>query len=203
MCVFSPPSPPKDNSAELARQREDKRVADIRAGRGSIDEAFARFDDPYFAGVTDDYQDFYFPQVDQQYQDARRKLTLGLARSGNLNAGAGARQIGDLTEKYNTQRQGFASRALDDTNRYRQQIDAAKGDLFQQNAAAADPAAIAVDAASRAGTFAAPPSASPIGALFNDFLSTSLPIGVAAEARGLPGFRTGLFKPSKSETIVN
>lgn len=203
MCVFSAPKPPKDNSAEIARQREEERQQRIREGREKIDAAFSRYDDPYFEGVQRDYQNFYLPQVDDQYRRTREKLVLGQARTGNLNSGAGARKIGDLTESYQKQRASYANQALDLAHQYRQGILDTKDELYSQNRSAADPASIAVDAASRAGALATPPSASPIGAVFNDFLNSAA-LGVAAERKGFPGFQTGLFKPdpNNSQQIV-
>ena len=84
MCIFGAAKPAQDNSAELARKKEEERQARITEGRTKIDEAFSRFDDPYFTGVRKTYQDYYLPDVDQQYRDARKQTTLAQARSGNL-----------------------------------------------------------------------------------------------------------------------
>lgn len=199
MCMFSAPAIPRDNSAELARQREAQRQARISEGREKIDEAFSRFDDPFFAGVQKDFEDFSFPEIDDQFNTARRKVTLGLARSGNLNSGSGARTLGDLNERLQTERVNAANSALDQTQQFRQQIEGAKNDLFAQNITAADPASIAAQAASRAGTFAVAPAPSPIGQLFVDFINTAA-TGVAAERNGFRGFNTGLFSP-KSDAV--
>lgn len=202
MC-FSSSKPPADNSAELARQREDARVARIREGRANIDQAFAPYDDPFFQGVAKTYSDFYLPQVDDQYKDTRRKLTLNLARSGNLNASAGAGQIGKLTEAYNLQRSAFANRAQDEARTYRGQIEDARNNLYQQNQSAADPSAIAVQAASRAAGFAAPPSPSPLGALFTSLLNSSANF-VAADKTGRNNTGLSLFgTPKNAQTIVS
>lgn len=200
MCIFSAPSPPKDNSAELARQREEERQARIDEGRGEIDEAFKPFDDTYFSGVEKTYSDYYTPQIDDQYADARKKLVLALSRTGNLNAGAGAQQLGSLKQKYDTQSTAYANQARDQANEYRGKIENEKSDLYAQNRSAADPAAIAVDAASRAGTLSTAPSASPIGALFSDVLS-NIATGIAAERQGYRGLNTGLFSPKKGESV--
>lgn len=203
MCIFSAPSMPKDNSAEIARQREEARQADIRAGRENIDSAFSRFDDPFYNNIQTTYQDYFFPQVDQQFADTSKKLKLRLAGAGNLNSGAGAQQIGKLTQQYDLQRADLANKALDAANSYRTRVEGERGDLYNLNASSADPASIAVQAASRAGPLLTPPSPSPIGSLFADFLNNAA-IGVAAESKGYPGFRTGLFDSSKSaQRIVN
>ena len=50
MCM-SAPKIPKDNSAELARQREVERAGKVTAGRAAIDEQFLPFNDSYFSGI--------------------------------------------------------------------------------------------------------------------------------------------------------
>jgi len=204
MCVFSAPSIPKDNSAELARQREAERQRKIDEGRASIDKAFAPYDDGYFTGVQKTYSDFYLPQVDDQYRDAREKLTLALSGTGNLTSGAGAKQLGKLQSKYDTQRTSYANRAYDLANDYRSKVDNEKNELYAQNRASADPAAVGVEAASRAGSLSAAPSASPIGGLFSDVLN-NVATGIRAEREGYRGFNTGLFerKTGDSQRIVH
>jgi hypothetical protein len=191
------PKPPKDNSAELARRQEEKRQADILAGRGKIDEAFAGFNDPFYSGIEKAYGEYYFPQLDRQFQDANEKLKLKLASAGLLNSGKGAELLGDLQETYGIQRGQIASGAIDRRNQVRGDVERAREDLFALNQSAADPAAIAVQAQSRAGSLQAPRGYDPIGNAFADFIG-NLAIPVAAERRGYPGTGTGIFAPKGS-----
>lgn len=204
MCMFSAPKPVQDNSAQIAAAREAQRQADIAAGRSRIDEAFTQFDDPYYQGIQTAYLDNYNPQIEGQYNDAMRKLKLSLARTGNLNAGAGARKIGDLTEAYQTQRGAIAGQALDAMNKQRSAIEGARTELYSQNNQAADPAAAAASAAARVGSLAAPQGYSPLGDLFASVINNAA-TNVRAEGAGLPGYRTGLFTPPKGgyAQIVN
>lgn len=192
MC--GPQKPPKDNSAELARQQEEKRQANIMTGRGKIDEAFGGFNDPFYSGIEKAYTDFYNPQLDRQYQDATEKVKLKLASAGILNSGAGAEALGDLTEQYATQRGQVASGALDRRNQVRGDVERAREDLFALNQSAADPDAIGVQAQSRAGALQAPRGYDPIGNAFADFIG-NLAIPIAAEKRGYAGTGTGVFAP--------
>lgn len=197
MCVFSAPKPPVDNSAALAQQREAARQADIREGRTKIDDAFSRFDDPFFDNIRTSHEDFLFPQIDQQYADATRRLKLKLAGAGTLNSGAGAQNLGRLTENFNLQRTGIANQAFDASNRHRQLVENERSDLYNLNTSSADPAAIAVQAASRAGPLLTPPSASPISNVFADFIN-NLSFGLQARNKDFSGLTSGLFKPDKS-----
>src|SRR3546814_21199857 len=87
---------PKDNAAEIARQQEEARQQRIRDGQSAIDTNFAQFNDPYFDDYRQDYMAYYQPQLDRQYQNARRKSVLGLHRTGNLSSSRSAeRRVGN------------------------------------------------------------------------------------------------------------
>src|SRR4030095_9289122 len=91
---------PKDNSAQLARQAEIERQGKIKEGRVAIDKQFTGFGPDYYRKVSDNYSGFYVPQLNEQFDKARKALTFNLSRSGNLNASAGARSLGDLRKAY-------------------------------------------------------------------------------------------------------
>src|SRR3546814_8539380 len=100
MCIGG--KTPKDNSAEIARQQEEARQQRIRDGQSAIDTNFAQFNDPYFDDYRQDYMAYYQPQLDRQYQNARRKSVLGLHSTGNLSSSAGAGKLGDLRSEEHT-----------------------------------------------------------------------------------------------------
>src|SRR3546814_8372533 len=135
---------------------------------------------------------YYQPQLDRQYQNARRKSVLGLHRTGNLSSSAGAGKLGDLTRAYNDNRTLLANNALSAVNDLRGRIEASRNDLYGQNRAAADPSAAASQAAAQVGFLGTPPAFSPLGQLFGNFTNMAT-TGLAAERAGYPGFNTGLF----------
>ena len=192
MCLPKPPKPPRDNSAEIARKKEEERKAKIALGRTAIDDQFAQFDDDYFDAISTGYMDFYQPQLTKQFDDARRKSILSLAGVGNLNTSAGARSLGNLQELYENNRALLGDSGIGAANRARRDIEAARSDLYAQNRAAADPSAAASSAMSRAGTLTAPMVYEPLGNVFASFIS-DLGTGLRAERAGYPGFKTGLF----------
>jgi len=196
MCLPSA-SVPKDNSAEIARQEEAARQARITEGEAKIGEAFGQFDDPFYASREKSYTDYYFPQLEEQYNDARRKLVLSLAGSGNLNSGSGAGEMADLTKAFETQRSTTAGSALDFGNTTRSNVEAARQELIAQNRAAADPSAAASSAMARAGVLTPLPAFSPLGDIFASLISSAA-IPLAAESKGYPGFKTGLFSADSS-----
>lgn len=199
MCVGG--KAPKDNSAEIARQQEEARQQRIRDGQSAIDTNFAQFNDPYFDNYRQEYMAYYQPQLDRQFQDAKRKAVLGLHRTGNLSSSAGAGKLGELTRAYNDNRTMLANNALSAVNDLRGRIEESRNNLYSQNRSAADPSAAASQAAAQAGYLGAPPTFSPLGQLFGNFTNMAM-TGLAAERAGYPGFNTGLFNNSGSGRVV-
>lgn len=161
----------KDNSAEIARQEEAKRQARIAQGQQGIDQAFAGFDDPFYSGYQTQYLDYYNPQLNDQYSDAVKRLTLQLAQTGNLTGSAGAQQLSDLKKFYDTQKLSLTNQALDATNQLRGNIDQRKSQLYADNRAAADPGSAASAAASAAQYLQPTAPTSPLANVFADFFS--------------------------------
>lgn len=189
-------APPKDNSAELARQQEAARQGRITQGRAAIDKAFAGFDDPYYAKVASDYTSYYTPQLTRKYQDAMRAMTTQLASQGNLTSSAGAEKLGELRRSFGENEASISNAATDAANNLRSQVSAQKSNLYQTNNAAADPSQAASLAGSAAGAIAPAPY-TPLGDVFASFLKTANN-AAAQEAAGFPGWRTGLFNTSTS-----
>jgi hypothetical protein len=194
-------SPPKDNSAEIARQQEAERQDRINAGRAKIDETFGQFNEPFFDERQKSYTGYFMPQLDDQYHDTRRKAVLSLARTGNLNSGSGARQLGDLQEQYELNRGAIADKSLDFGNQARTSVENARQDLYTTNRASADPSGAAASALSRAGTLTTAPAFSPLGNVFADFIN-NISRGVKFEREGLRGLNTGLF-PADKRSVTN
>lgn len=184
---------PKDNSAAIAAQQERERQDAINSGISRVDKTFGGFNDSYFDTIKQDALDFYMPQLDDQYKDARRKTVLYLDKKGNLNSSAGIRKLRELDEARNTHQQTIADRALSIAQDQRGRIESAKSDLYSQIYAGADPAGAGATAASRAASLQAPPQFGPLGDLFTNFTNFAAN-GITAEKYGYPGFNTGLFQ---------
>jgi hypothetical protein len=164
-------SPPRDNSAEIARQQEAERQARIAEGQVKIDEQFVGFNDDFYNDYQTKYNDFYYPQVDDQYTDARKRLTLDLARTGNLTSSSGANKMGDLQEYYNDQRTGITNKGLNSLNEIRANIDSTKTQLYNDNRSAADPGSAAAAAASAASNLQPGVPDSPLANAFTSFFN--------------------------------
>lgn len=200
------PSAPKDNSAQIAREREDQRQRDIEAGTAQVNDIFDQFDDDYFGGIQSAHSDYYMPQLQDQYERARRKLVLQLGGAGTLASSAGARQLGELDKRYQTQRADYANQGVSLAEQYRGDVERNRAEVLNQLNASANPSAAAATASARAQSLMAPPTFSPIGNLFTD-LVTQAGTGLAAERAGHRGYNTGLFSGggiggSGSQTIT-
>lgn len=188
------PKPPRDNSAELARQQEQQRQARITQGQQAIDDAFKGFDDSYFNDYRQDYLDYYNPQVDEKYGNARRDLRYNTARAGILDSTGGFRLFGDLSKAYDDQRRAVASNADQATNEQRTNVEQNKSDLYSQNTASADPSLAAISAAGRAGSLQTTPAYSPVGDLFSGLTNAGASY-IAGRNKGLPAGYDRLFQP--------
>lgn len=181
MCM---PKAPKDNSAALARAEEDKRQTRIAQGQQGIDQQFAQFDEPFFKGYQDQYMGYYTPQVDDQYKDAVKRLTLQLAQTGNLTGSTGAKQLSDLQKTYDTQKMAITNNARNAVQGLRGTIDTKKSQLYADNRASADPGASSAAASSAAQYLQPAAPSSPLANVFGDFFSNLGNIAAIKQVRG-------------------
>ncbi len=196
MCLDWFSSAPEDNSAEIARQQEAARQARIDSGLTQIEDVFSKFDDGYYGGVSQSYLDFYNPQLEDQYDDARRGLTLSLARTGNLNSSSGARKIGELTELFNKNQAQIGNQAVDVGHQARGSVESSRDELTNQLYASANPESAVDSALSRADFLSRPQVYSPLADAFGSFVDT-VATGMLAEKQGYRGFNSGLFNLPK------
>lgn len=168
MCTSKPK---KDNSAQLAQQQEAQRQARIAQGQTAIDQAFGGFDDNFYNKYQTDYTGYYTPQLDDQYTDATKKLTLQLAQTGNLTGSTGATQLSKLKQHYDTQKLAMTNQALDAVNQLRGSIDQRKSQIYADNRASADPGNAASAAASAVQALQPTAPTSPLANVFGDFFA--------------------------------
>lgn len=195
MCLGG--SPPKDNSAEIARQQADDREAKINQGKSSIDQAFNVFDPAYYSKYTKAFTDNYNPEVDRQFGVARQGVRYDTARKGTTDSTAGIKEFGDLTREYGVQKQNIASQAIDATNKLRSDVEGQKNTLYAQNTASADPALSSIQALSSAGALGQPAQYSPLGNLFAGAINGGSAY-LAGNNNKLPTGYSSLFTPGST-----
>lgn len=180
--------PKTDNSAEIARREEAARQARIAQGQEAIDNSFTNFNDDFFNQYQTDYTNYYNPQLDDQFQDANKRLTLQLAQSGNLTGSVGATQLADLQKFYDQQKLQITGNATTAQNDLRSSIDNRKSQLYADNRASADPGNAASAAASAAQALQPGPLSSPLANVFGDFFGN---LGTTAAVRNQTQFGEG------------
>jgi hypothetical protein len=163
--------PPRDNSAEIARQQEADRQARIAQGQSAIDQQFANYNDNFYNDYQKKNTDYYDPQLNDQFTDANKRLILQLAQTGNLNAKVGIDQQAELKKFYDRQKLAVTNNALEATNKLRSTIDGKKSQLYADNRASADPASAGAAAASAAQYVQPTAPSSPLANVFGDFFS--------------------------------
>ncbi len=154
--------------AEAARKREEERQARIKTGLTSIDNTFAGFDDDFYSGRKSAFLDFYQPQIEDQFTDAKKQLTFGLARNGILNSTMAADSAGKLSKDYATNWASIVSKADADVNALKSGVANEKSALTAQLNATADADRVTNDALGRTQMlFETRPDYNPLGDIFS------------------------------------
>jgi hypothetical protein len=164
---------------QAMRKQEEERQANIRAGQGKIDEAFAQFDQPYYDKYKTDYTGFYTPQVENQYGIARDKLIATLAGKGTLDSTVGANKFAQLDKTRADTETDIGNQAADASNDLKKRVEDTKSNLYSINQSAADPAGASARAIGEASAIVAPRALSPLG---NVFASVLAPLGAYNKA---------------------
>lgn len=194
-------SPGDGGAAEAARREEEARQARIREGQALIEQAFRPFTDDYFGGIQQSYADYYMPQLQKQYEDARRRLTLQLAATGNLTGSAGARQLGDLQRHFAEQQALIGNQALAAANDARARVEAARQDLLGINRSSADPSGVNAALTARVEQLQAPPVYSPLADVFANLINQGAN-QIAANAQGYRREGVNVFGPNSGSGAV-
>lgn len=203
MCLFS--ASDGDGGAAAARAAEEARQARIRQGTTDVNKTFAGFDDSFYKGITDAYTGYYLPQLEKQYQDARKALVLRLGQQGILNSSPGIKYLQDIDTEAANQRGLIGDQAVSAAAKARGDVEDARAQLLAQLSASADPTAVAVSAAERAKALSAPPAFDPMVNLFTNFagIADSQIRGSAARAGAAQPFSPGdTARRRKSEMVV-
>lgn len=169
---------------EVARQNR------IRAGMGSIDQAFSGFNDDFFAKRAHDYGLYAMPQVERQAQEQRDNLIYALSRTGNLDSSAAIKRSGDLTRAEDEARIGVANEGLNQANNLRSQVENTRGNVVAELNATGDNSAASAAALRDVQNLNQPAGFSPLGNLFASFANTLGTIGSNAN-NGYGGFAGG------------
>jgi hypothetical protein len=186
-----------NREAQLAREAEQKRQAEIRLGTRQIDRRFEQFDEDFFKGRETAFTDFAMPQLDDQREDAGDDLSFFLARSGLADSNVRADKGSELEKLFELERQGIVDQGRQAGTEARDAVEGARTDLVSLLQTTGDARGAAEAAQARAASLSRTPAYSPVGQLFTDFtagLGTQAQFERAAAYGGpKPRYDTGLF----------
>lgn len=171
---------------EAMLQAEEQRQQRIRDAVTKIGQVFGAYDDDYYGGIKKDYLNYATPQLDDQYNQARRQLILSLKGGPGTASSYGAKSMADLKRRYYTQRAGLQENALSFADQVRSNISKAKQGLTDQARTGSGIDKIGEMAAREAQNAATPPSYDPIADVFSAFTGT-VANDAAARAGGYRG----------------
>lgn len=170
MCFSSAPS--NDNSALQQQQQQAaataaSQQAAINQGEGNIQSVFSGYTPSYYTGLSDDYSDYYTPQVQQQDTQAAQKLLYSQANQGITNS-SGAQYEDQLLNQENAQDlQNVQSNAQSYANGAKQQVGNLENNLTQQLNTSYDPSQITPSALNQL-NIQSVSSMTPLTGLFSD-----------------------------------
>lgn len=193
-----------EQQAAEARRREEERQARIAAEVGQINEQFAGYDDNFYSGISQNYLDHYLPDLNRQFEDARRSTVL--AAPGGTAGSAYSKSFENLFEEKNRQEAALRDRAEATAQEHRSNVLRNKASLIQQAEAAGGSGTAATQAAALAQNLRNPQPYSPLGDLFQRYTANLANMNLARQyGYGKNDNRTGITfanRPSDSVTMV-
>jgi len=156
--------------AQQARDEENLRQQRINQGRELIDRQFDLFkkDPAFFDRYQYAIKDYYRPQINRQYSDAKRNTTFQLADAGTLRSTAAADVTADLARQNDNNIMAMNAKADSAVGDLRNRIEQQKDTAFNQLMSTEDPQMAATSALNGiANIQLAKPDLSPLANLFS------------------------------------
>jgi hypothetical protein len=155
--------------AQQAADKEAARQARLNTGTQQINDIFsnANFNQPFYNKYTNAILNYQMPQLQDQYTQAKNKLTYDLARSGTLDSTAAGYAQGLLAKQNLNEQASITAGADQQTAALRNQILGEKQTAINQLYSTEDPSIAANTASSMvAQNQITQPNLNPLGAIF-------------------------------------
>lgn len=172
MCMGGPSggsSGAADAQAQAASD-EAAREGRINTGMSQINNMFSSYDDSYYGNLGTQYSNYFTPQVDSQYSDAKNKLLYAQANQGTVGSSAAQFANDQLAKEYAQDQTNVASGANDYENSAKADVAGVRSNLVAQLQSSADPSSITPDALNQIQVENVN-SMTPLTGLFNDLTS--------------------------------
>jgi hypothetical protein len=154
----------KDDGSKELRRQEAERQAQIAAGTRSVNDAFGSFTDDYYGGIEKSYLDYYAPQLQQQFDEARKEIILK-SPGGTANSGF-AKRMAELEQQYQQELGAIRGRAVDTSRSRRAEVEQNRSNLLSQVNTGLKAASAAQLAAEQAKYLSQPAAFSPLADIF-------------------------------------
>jgi len=183
------------------RTAEGTRQRNIESAVDRINATFAGYDEPYFQRVGQDVTAAQTPQLEGQFETARRNLLSQLSRGPGVTSSAGIRSLSDLTEKFLGGQTTIAQQAEEAQRKARESISGLQRSFTEQARGGADIGGERVAEELRLAT--QPPEFNPLADIFQEGAGLAA-TDIRARKQGFKGlpltFNAGA--DSSSGTIV-
>lgn len=121
-------------AADEARAKEDARAQRLDTGVKAINAQFdnGNFNDAFYDKYRNAQLDYYMPELDKQFGQAKDQLVYAHARSGTLNSSMANQNNADLVQQNDLNKANIFSKADAATGQLRQSVQAQKSALLNQ-----------------------------------------------------------------------
>lgn len=168
-----------NQQTQMLEQQNAQHNATVSQDVGEVNNAFQQFDPNYYNNYQTAYQNNYQPELTDQYNITKDKLTAALAGTDQLGGSAGNNELAQLDKDYAFGQSDIANKAADATNALKGNVANTETGLYNMAENAADPYTMAQAAQAQSGAIVSPQSYPTMASYFSDFL-TPLAAGVKA-----------------------
>lgn len=188
-----------NEEAEKAREAEERRQEEIRAGTKTVNRVFDRnFDKKFFNDRQRDYIGFARPQLDDQFAGASSQLGFDMARRGLVDSSVRGAKSAELQKLFDLELQDIRSDAVGKRTDAMNAVEDARGNVINNLQITGDQVGARRAALDRADALSQPDDYSPLEDLFLQFTSglgtqAGLERAYAAGSPIKPRYNLGLY----------
>lgn len=155
------------------------------------------FGDEFYGGIEKAYQDYYMPQLEEQYGSAKTDLKSILSGQRILSSSAGQRRFSDLMKDYEEGRQQIAGRGKAQAQQARGRMEDIRSDLIGQLEGGMGIGSVTDIARAKAASLGAQPAYEPLADMFQTGTGVLASAAAAERAgrQGMGGYASKVLSP--------